>query len=949
MRNVRALVYRRGLACKLLRLLKRWCPIVLSMLLLSMLPLSGHSMASVSAAPTSVAFWYAANPPLAELSQFDWAVLEPAHVEPAGIDFLRAQGSQPFAYLSVGEYDGDIDELADGLAPGASDVRNEAWSSQVMLLTSSAWRHHLLRRAQELASRGYAGLFLDTLDSFQLLPEANREAQRLALRDFLAELHRQQPGLKLIFNRGFEVLPELPGVAAAVAVESIHSGWDANTRRYRKVPQEDRDWLRTQLDPLRAQGIPLIAIDYLPSARRDEARALAVQLRQEGFVPFVTMPDLNYLGISGVEVQPRRIAVVYDPREGALTSNPGHTVLGGLLEYLGYRVDYLPADQLPYGPLGGLYAGVVTWMTSGPPDDAAEFNRWMGERIDESVPLALLAGLPIANDGLLKRMGLRRVQPPAKGNVVIANQDETILGRFEAPVVVRTRDLVPLTLVDDGGAVSALTLVDSEERQYVPVATGPAGGIALSPYVIEDGRDSQRWIVDPFAFLQRALRLPALPRPDATTENGRRIATVHIDGDGFISRAEIIGSPYSGRAVLDGFIKPHPFLTSVSVIEGEVGPRGRYPHLARELEPIAREIFAEPKVEVATHTFSHPFFWQPERVQKQEGFTAEYGMMMAIPGYEKIDFAREVVGSTAYINERLTSAQKPVKMIFWTGDALPDAATIKLAYDAGLANVNGGTTVLTNAHPSLTGLSPLIRPTAGGVQYYAPVINENMYTNLWRGPYYGFRGVLETFALTDKPRRLRGLHLYYHFYSGTKQASIRVMQDIYRSMEAEQPISLWMSQYLKRMHGLHQASLARLEDGRWQLRGMDGLRTLRLDPALGWPDLARSQGIAGVRDLPQGRYVHLSNANAVLALRSERDPRLALEQANLPLLAWDYLGKHKVRLSFAGEMPLRFSVRAAGTCVLEVAGKRYPSTGKNGLWQFDLPMTRVADAQLNCP
>lgn len=826
-------------------------------------------------------------------------------------------------------------------------MRNEAWSSQVMLLTSPAWRRHLLRRAQELANQGYAGLFLDTLDSFQLMPEGAREAQRLALRDFLAELSQQQPKLLLIFNRGFEVLPELPGVAAAVAVESIHSGWDANTRRYRTVPQEDRDWLSIHLDPLRAQGVPLIAIDYLPSSRREEARALALRLQQEGFVPFVTMPDLNYLGISAVEVQPRRIAVLYDPREGGLTSNRGHTFLGGLLEYLGYRVDYLPSDQLPDGPMAGLYAGIVTWMTSGPPDDAAAFNRWLGARIDESVPLAIMAGLPITNDGLLKRMGVRRVQLPAKGEVIVTSHDERMLGRFEAPLVVRKRELVPLTLVQDG-AVSALTLTDSEQRQYVPVATGPAGGIALTPYVIEEGPDSQRWILDPFAFLQRALRLPALPRPDATTENGRRIATVHIDGDGFLSRAEVTGSPYAGRAVLDGFIKPHAFLTSVSVIEGEVGPRGRYPHLARELEPIAREIFAEPKVEVASHSFSHPFFWQPERVQEREGFTAEYGMMMAIPGYEKIDFNREVVGSAAYINERLTSARKPVKMIFWSGDALPDAATIKLAYDAGLANVNGGTTALTNAHPSLTGLSPLIRPTAGGIQYYAPVINENLYTNLWRGPYYGFRGVLETFALTDKPRRLRGLHLYYHFYSGTKQASIRVMQDIYRSIEAERPISLWMSQYINRMHGLHQASLARTADGRWQLRGMDGLRTLRLDSALGWPDLARSRGVAGVRDLPQGRYVHLSDPSAVLALRDTRDPRPALEQANLPLLRWDYLGENKVRLSFAGEMPLRFSVRAASSCSLDVAGRRYQAAGNHGLWQFDLPLTRVVDAQLYC-
>lgn len=370
--------------------------------------------------------------------------------------------------------------------------------------------------------------------------------------------------------------------------------------------------------------------------------------------------------------------------------------------------------------------------------------------------------------------------------------------------------------------------------------------------MLEEGSEHRRWILDPFAFLRKALRLVPLPSPDATTENGRRIATVHIDGDGFVSRAEVPGSPYAGQQVLEDFIKPYPFLTSVSVIEGEVGPKGMYPHLARELEPIARRIFADDKVEVASHTFSHPFFWQPQLAEQGENFEAQYGYKMAIPGYDKVDFVREVIGARDYIEQRLTTPRKPVKMIFWSGDALPDAATIKLAYDAGLMNVNGGNTALTRAFPSLTGLYPLIRPTRGGVQYYAPIINENVYTNLWQGPYYGFRGVIDTFALTDSPRRLRGLHLYYHFYSGTKQASIRTMHQIYAAMQAEHPLSLWMSDYIPRLEGLHRASLAKRADGSWQLRGFAALRTVRLDPALGWPDLGRSTGVAGVRDLPQG-------------------------------------------------------------------------------------------------
>ncbi|MGV8514739.1 hypothetical protein ACV35E_32020, partial [Pseudomonas aeruginosa] len=70
-------------------------------------------------------------------------------------------------------------------------------------------------------------------------------------------------------------------------------------------------------------------------------------------------------------------------------------------------------------------------------------------------------------------------------------------------------------------------------------------------------------------------------------------------------------------------------------------------------------------------------------------------------------------------------------------------------------------------------------------------------------PYYGFRGVIDTFALTDSPRRLRGLHLYYHFYSGTKQASIRTMHQIYAAMQAFQARDVVAHPQRQRMLRLH--------------------------------------------------------------------------------------------------------------------------------------------------
>ena len=40
----------------------------------------------------------------------------------------------------------------------------------------------------------------------------------------------------MIFNRGFEILPQVREMVTAVAAESLFQGWDQEGKRYRDVP-----------------------------------------------------------------------------------------------------------------------------------------------------------------------------------------------------------------------------------------------------------------------------------------------------------------------------------------------------------------------------------------------------------------------------------------------------------------------------------------------------------------------------------------------------------------------------------------------------------------------------------------------------------------------------------------------------------------------------------------
>jgi hypothetical protein len=94
--------------------------------------------------------------------------------------------------------------------------------------------------------------------------------------------------------------------------------------------------------------------------------------------------------------------------------------------------------------------------------------------------------------------------------------------------------------------------------------------------------------------------------------------------------------------------------------------------------------------------------------------------------------------------------------------------------------------------------------------------------------------------------------------------------------------------------------------------------------------------------------VHLSSDRALLVLRPDRDPRPALEEANLPLLEWRYLDDQRVSFSFAGQVDLTFSVRSASACRVEVDGQRFSGKASGGLWTFQLPNKQVSNGQLLC-
>ena len=138
----------------------------------------------------STALFYAPNLPVELLSQYQRVIVEADNVKPEELTALHQGGASVLAYLSIGEI-APSRKWYKSVKPAWILGKNRVWDSEIMDLTNPEWRHFIIEElVAPLAKQGYDGLFLDTLDSFQLIATTDeaRNQQAEALTQTLNEI-----------------------------------------------------------------------------------------------------------------------------------------------------------------------------------------------------------------------------------------------------------------------------------------------------------------------------------------------------------------------------------------------------------------------------------------------------------------------------------------------------------------------------------------------------------------------------------------------------------------------------------------------------------------------------------------------------------------------------------------------------------------------------------------
>ncbi|MFW5740087.1 MAG: endo alpha-1,4 polygalactosaminidase [Myxococcota bacterium] len=271
----------------------------------------------------------------------------------------------------------------------------------------------------------------------------------------------------------------------------------------------------------------------------------------------------------------------------------------------------------------------------------------------------------------------------------------------------------------------------------------------------------------------------------------------------------------------------------------------------------------------------------------------------------------------------------------------PDAAAIVLGAPRGWPRVP--------EHGSMTMMQPLGVPLRGTFAALVPGASDIQYTGGFVAPFDRYRRAIETFALEDGPRRLRPIGIRYSFLSGTKRASLRAVREVHAAVRSQEVFPLWLSEYAARVRGFGDATVARHLDGSWEVARLGDARTLRLEAGSGWPDLARSVGVAGARALCQGTYVHLTGSRVRLVVGPSPPQRPFLAHSNARVTRWRW-EDGRVRVALHGHMPVELVVHAerGGQCRLQVRGRSFAGHKTPSGIRFSLPWSEIGDAALFC-
>jgi uncharacterized protein (TIGR01370 family) len=226
------------------------------------------------------------------LARYNIIVLDPAFE--GSVEDCEAGGAKTFAYISLGEFATTQNIVSLPSDPAVLLDENPNWPGTFNVdVRRPEWRSHILDEVvPRLLALGFAGLFLDTLDTPPHLEEIDPirfRGMHAAAAALVHALRRRVPDAPIIMNRGYALLAEVADAIDGVVAESFLTTYDFATKSYKWVEPalvvRQHELLRPARE--RRRPIPILSLDYWARQDEDTIRKIYNYERTLGHLPYV--------------------------------------------------------------------------------------------------------------------------------------------------------------------------------------------------------------------------------------------------------------------------------------------------------------------------------------------------------------------------------------------------------------------------------------------------------------------------------------------------------------------------------------------------------------------------------------------------------------------------------------------------------------------------------------
>ncbi|MBU1668893.1 endo alpha-1,4 polygalactosaminidase [bacterium] len=815
------------------------------------------------------------------------------------------------AYVSVGEIE-PWRKTKTKYDPSWIISENKTWNSLIADLRKDAYQNFIFERIEQLYSKGYRNFFLDTMDAYHVTAKDKElfGLQQKALIKFIRTLHKKYPKSKIIVNRGFELLEKIHKDIDAIVAESLLNRYNHDQKAYVEVPKADREWLIANFNRAKSYNLDVISIEYSNKSTK-ERMSIAKRVKELGFIAYVTDGLLQEQGECDLKRVRRDVLILFNQslyKDKNAAYSDVHRLASMPLEHLGYvPILYdISTKDLPQR-VEDRYHSVIVW-SNGKTKNDEKLYAWTQKLKEKNIKILFLNSLVFTpSKERLSYFGLKEEVNEndfLSKTTVHYHQPYT---QYEIPASINYEERI----IKAKEAQAVLSISYENGQNSTPIAITSWGGYALNNSLLYSIGDEIFWNVDPFKLFKDALSLDTIPLPDPTTEAGRRILFVHVDGDGYVEQSRTNREQLASDTLIEEIYKKYPIPQSVSLIQGEVDSIGMFPQLSPRMKESAKELYRIPWIEPASHTLSHPFFWN--KVTKPENAKPEVGKNyhLPIPNYH-FSLDQEITGSIRFALSLAPKSKQKEKVIFWTGDCLPTKKILGYIERKNILAINGGDTNIQKNAPWLSHIAPFGLQHDAYWQIYTAQQNENVFTHEWTGPFWGYRNAIETFEMTEEPRRVKPINIYYHFYSGSKLASLKALDEVYSWSIKQKTSKLYTSQYIKKVKDFYATSLAKVAGG-YEVRNSGHLRTLRVDKEV-YVNMQKSQGVAGFIHNKGRTYITLDQQTQHTIILSDHKPSLPyLKDANGWVERVEQQ-QHKYIFTLKANMPLKANFYLPSNC-----------------------------------